>query len=110
MKRYVGIVCGLLCLMSIAQAQEKTSPFWGKQEAYLTNQTIKSLELVNQLLAENPPSANERAGDAHPRGEDHRAFLPGTEWSAKRADFTWATRCAQTDWPVRCADDQLLGQ
>lgn len=56
MKRYIGILCGLLSLLSVAQAQEKTSPFWGKQEVYLTNQTIKTFELVNQLLAENPPS------------------------------------------------------
>ena len=56
MRRYIGILCGLLSLLSIAQAQEKTSPFWGKEEAYLTNQTVKTFELVNQLLAENPPS------------------------------------------------------
>ena len=56
MKHYIGILCGLLSLLSIAQAQEKTSPFWGKEEAYLTNQTVKTFELVNQLLAENPPS------------------------------------------------------
>lgn len=56
MKRYIWIVCGLLCLLSVAQAQEKTSPFWGKQEVYLVNQTVKTFELVNQLLAENPPS------------------------------------------------------
>ena len=56
MKRYIWIVCGLLCLLGVAQAQEKTSPFWGKQEVYLVNQTVKTFELVNQLLAENPPS------------------------------------------------------
>lgn len=56
MKRYIGIVCGWLCLLSVAQAQEKTSPFWGKQEIYLMNQTVKTFELVNQLLEEEPPS------------------------------------------------------
>lgn len=56
MRRYVWIVCGLLGFLCIAHAQEKTSPFWGKQEVYLKNQTVKTFELVNQLLEENPPS------------------------------------------------------
>ena len=41
-----------------AQKQDKTAPFWGKQEAYLINQTEKSFHLVNTLLKENPPSSS----------------------------------------------------
>lgn len=42
---------------SFAQKQEKTTPFWGKQEAYLVNQTENTFRLVDGLLKENMPSA-----------------------------------------------------
>lgn len=41
------------------QAQEEAIPFWGKQEVYLSNQTEKTLQLVDALLNENPPSTEQ---------------------------------------------------
>ena len=46
---------------SFAQKQEKTTPFWGKQEVYLVNQTEKIFRLVDVLLKENMPSVGEPA-------------------------------------------------
>lgn len=46
---------------SFAQKQEKTTPFWGKQEVYLVNQTEKTFRLVDVLLKENMPSVGEPA-------------------------------------------------
>lgn len=43
------------------QAQEKTAPFWGKQEVYLMNQTEQTFQVVEALLKENPPSAGKPA-------------------------------------------------
>ena len=45
----------------LLQAQEKTVPFWGKQEVYLINQTEKTFHLVDALLKENPPSSGNPA-------------------------------------------------
>lgn len=44
-----------------AKAAEKHTPFWGKQETYLANQTESSFELIHTLLKENPPSAGQPA-------------------------------------------------
>ena len=43
----------VLPLYMLLQAQEKTAPFWGKQEVYLINQTEKTFHLVDALLKEN---------------------------------------------------------
>ena len=40
----------VLPLYMLLQAQEKTTPFWGKQEVYLINQTEKTFHLVDALL------------------------------------------------------------
>ena len=37
----------VLPLYMLLQAQEKTAPFWGKQEVYLMNQTEKTFHLVD---------------------------------------------------------------
>ena len=42
----------VLPLYMLLQAQEKTTPFWGKQEVYLINQTEKTFHLVDALLKE----------------------------------------------------------
>ncbi|WP_233551719.1 MBL fold metallo-hydrolase [Parabacteroides sp. AF48-14] len=47
----------VLPLYMLLQAQEKTVPFWGKQEVYLINQTEKTFHLVDALLKDNPPSS-----------------------------------------------------
>jgi len=47
----------VLPLYMSLQAQEKTTPFWGKQEVYLINQTEKTFHLVDALLKENPPAS-----------------------------------------------------
>lgn len=52
---FIGTAC--LCV----QAQEKTAPFWGKQEVYLMNQTEQTFQVVEALLKENPPSAGKPA-------------------------------------------------
>ena len=51
----------VLPLYMSLQAQEKTAPFWGKQEVYLINQTEKTFHLVDALLKENPPSSGNPA-------------------------------------------------
>ena len=51
----------VLPLYMLLQAQEKTAPFWGKQEVYLMNQTEKTFHLVDALLKENPPSSGNPA-------------------------------------------------
>ena len=51
----------VLPLYMLLQAQEKTTPFWGKQEVYLINQTEKTFHLVDALLKENLPSSGNPA-------------------------------------------------
>lgn len=51
----------LLCLLSLGlccRAQE-TTPFWGRQEACLADQTERTLRLVDTLLEAAPPAAGE---------------------------------------------------
>ena len=47
----------VLPLYMLLQAQEKTTPFWGKQEVYLIKKTEKTFHLVDALLKENLPSS-----------------------------------------------------
>ncbi len=47
-----------LCLYGRAQeTPEQTVPFWGRQEAYLADQTERALSLVDSMLRSDPPSA-----------------------------------------------------
>lgn len=52
----------VLPLYMLLQAQEKTAPFWGKQEVYLMNQTEKTFHLVASTSHELSVSGgNERS-------------------------------------------------
>ena len=56
MKKYLFLAIALLCGVYM---QAQTKPFWGKQDVYLTSQTEKTFQLVNEILNEkdNQPSA-----------------------------------------------------
>ena len=43
----------VLPLYMLLQAQEKTAPFWGKQEVYLMNQTEKTFLVGKLFLFDN---------------------------------------------------------
>lgn len=54
------ILLSLILLQGLLlQAQEKTAPFWGKQEVYLENQTTKTFQLVDSILNEYRPTDSE---------------------------------------------------
>lgn len=44
----------VLPLYMLLQAQEKTAPFWGKQEVYLMNQTEKNVSFSRCSLKREP--------------------------------------------------------
>ena len=64
----------VLPMYMLLQAQEKTAPFWGKQEVYLMNQTEKTFHLVDALLKENPTFASHSIK----RYPDEYAFITST--------------------------------
>ena len=56
---FIVIVC--FAIVYVVTSAGKTTPFWGKQEVYLINQTEKTFHLVDALLKENLPSSGNPA-------------------------------------------------
>lgn len=62
MKTNLWLLVLLLSSVLCSRAQERaatTAPFWGRQEAYLADQTRHALGLVDSMLRRDPPSAGE---------------------------------------------------
>lgn len=59
MKKVILLLFVLIPFGVYAQEAEIPLRYWGKPKEFITEQAGETLRLVNQMLAENPPSANE---------------------------------------------------